>query len=140
MKLRHIPALIAVLWLATGCAIFSIFSPKTPDYKGAQARAAQPLEVPPELSAPTMDDRYSVPDPRAQTTYSSYAKSTGPAAVAAAAAPASTTLTMPVLPKLDGVRLERLGDQRWLVVKGEPGKGWPVVRQVLIDPGYAVAK
>src|SRR6266851_3671700 len=107
MTLRHLPALCAALWLATGCSIFSIFSPKTPDYKGAQARAAQPLEVPPELSAPTMDDRYSVPDPRAQTTYSSYAKSTGPAA-----APASTTLAMPVLPKLEGVRLERFSDQR----------------------------
>src|SRR5260221_6475197 len=120
MKLRHIPILFAVLWLSAGCSIFSIFSPKTPDYKGAQARAAQPLEVPPELSAPTMDDRYSVPDPRAQTTYSSYAKSTGPAARAAApaAAPASTTLTMALLPKLDGGVLQRFRDQRWLVGKG----------------------
>src|SRR5258706_9426216 len=129
MKLRHIPILFAVLWLSAGCSIFSIFSPKTPDYKGAQARAAQPLEVPPELSAPTMDDRYSVPDPRAQTTYSSYAKSTGPAAVPAAA-PAGSALTMPALPKFEGVRLERFGDQRWLVVKGEPEKVWPVVRRV----------
>src|SRR5258708_9226349 len=139
MKLRHIPILFAVLWLSAGCSIFSIFSPKPTDYKGAQARAAQPLEVPPELSAPTMDDRYSVPDPRTQTTYSSYAKSTGPATVAAAAA-ASTTLTMPVLPKLEGVRLERYGDQRWLVVKGEPEKVWPVVREFWIDAGYTLLR
>jgi len=142
MKLRHIPILFAALWLTAGCSIFSFFSPKTPDYKGAQARAAQPLEVPPELTAPTMDDRYSVPDPRTQTTYSSYAKTTGPAAVAAAAttAPAGTTLTMPVLPKLEGVRLERFGDQRWLVVKGEPEKVWPVVREFWIDAGYTLLR
>jgi len=139
MKLRHLPALCAALWLAAGCSIFSIFSPKTPDYKGAQARAAQPLEVPPELSSPTMDDRYSLPDPKAQTTYSSYAQRTGPAAVAAAA-PASTTLTMPVLPKLEGARLERFGDQRWLVVKGEPEKVWPVAREFWIDSGYTLLR
>ena len=38
---------------------------KTNDYKSAQARPAQPLEVPPELTSPAMDDRYAIPDPRA---------------------------------------------------------------------------
>src|SRR5260221_7247976 len=131
MKLRHIPILFAVLWLSAGCSIFSIFSPKTPDYKGAQARAAQPLEVPPELTAPTMDDRYSIPDPRAQTTYSAYSQK--PAAAGGPALPV-------VLPKFEGVKLERFGDQRWLVVKGDPEKVWPVVREFWIDTGYKLLR
>jgi outer membrane protein assembly factor BamC len=38
------------------------------------------------------------------------------------------------------VRLERFGDQRWLVVKGEPEKVWPVVREFWIDSGYALLR
>jgi outer membrane protein assembly factor BamC len=41
-----------------------------------------------------------------------------------------------VLPKFDTVKLDRYGDQRWLVVKGEPEKIWPVVREFWIDSGY----
>ena len=80
-------ALPAVLVLASGCSILNIF--KSGDYKTTQARASQPLEVPPELTAPTMDDRYSIPDPRAQTTYSAYSQRpavTGTPAVASAVA------------------------------------------------------
>ena len=66
---RHLAVLSLVI--LAGC---SLFRDKNAEYKGAQARAAQPLEVPPELTAPTMDDRYSIPDPRAQTSYSAYSQ------------------------------------------------------------------
>ena len=124
---RHLAVLSLVI--LAGC---SLFRDKNAEYKGAQARAAQPLEVPPELTAPTMDDRYSIPDPRAQTSYSAYSQKV-PASNAAPAAPA-------VLPKLEGVRLERYGDQRWLVVKGEPEKVWPVVREFWIDSGFRLLR
>ena len=125
LSLLAIPAALVVL---AGC---SGWGNKSEEYKGAQARAARPLEVPPELTAPTMDDRYSIPDPRAQTTYSAYSQkpavSGGP--------------TLPVvLPKFDGVRLERFGDQRWLVVKGEPEKVWPVAREFWIDNGFKLLR
>jgi outer membrane protein assembly factor BamC len=131
MKHLQFLAVPAALVLLAGC---SGFGAKTSEYKGAQARAAQPLEVPPELTAPSMDDRYSIPDPRAQTTYSAYSQRT-PAATAAAAP------TMPtVLPKFEGVKLERFGDQRWLVVKGDPEKVWPMVREFWIDSGYKLLR
>jgi Uncharacterized lipoprotein len=76
LKLLAIPAALVLL---AGC---SPFGKKSEEYKGAQARAAAPLEVPPELTAPTMDDRYSIPDPRAQTAYSAYSQK--PAAGSAA--------------------------------------------------------
>ncbi|MGZ5034284.1 MAG: outer membrane protein assembly factor BamC [Usitatibacter sp.] len=123
-------AIAAVLASLAGC---SGFGNKSSEYKGAQARATQPLEVPPELSSPTMDDRYSIPDPRAQTTFSQYNQRGAPTPVQGATGPA-------VLPKIDNARLERFGDQRWLVVKAEPEKVWPLVREFWIDSGYALLR
>jgi outer membrane protein assembly factor BamC len=131
MKRLHLLAIPAALLLVTGC---SGWGTKTSEYKGAQARASQPLEVPPELTAPSMDDRYSVPDPRAQTTYSAYSQRAKDAP--AATGPVAST----VLPRFDGVRIERYADQRWLVVKGEPEKVWPVVREYWIDSGYKLLR
>ncbi len=125
LPLLAIPAALLVL---AGC---SGWGAKSDEYKGAQARTVKPLEVPPELTAPTMDDRYSIPDPRAQTSYSAYSQK--PAASGAPIAPV-------VLPKFEGVKLERAGDQRWLVVKGEPEKVWPVVREFWIDTGYKLLR
>ena len=131
MKRLHLLALSTTFLLVAGC---SGFGSKSAEYKGAQARAAQPLEVPPELTSPSMDDRYSIPDPRAQTTYSAYSQR--PAPSAGTGAP-----TMPtVLPRFEGVKLERIGDQRWLVVKGDPEKVWPVVREFWIDNGYKLLR
>jgi outer membrane protein assembly factor BamC len=121
-------ALPAALLALAGC---SGFGTKSSEYKGAQARAAQPLEVPPGLTAPSMDDRYSIPDPRAQTTYSAYSQK--PAATGAPVAPT-------VLPRFDSVKVERFGDQRWLVVKADPEKVWPVIREFWIDNGYKLLR
>ena len=130
MKLPHALALAAALAFLAGC---SGFGNKSNEYKGAQARATQPLEVPPELSSPTMDDRYAIPDPRAQTTYSQYSQRPNTPMVQGASGPA-------VLPKIDGARMERYGDQRWVVVKGEADRVWPLVREFWIDNGYALAR
>jgi outer membrane protein assembly factor BamC len=129
MLLRRLAIPFAVLLLLAGCAGFGN---KTTEYKGAQARTAKPLEVPPELSAPTMDDRYSLPDPRTQTSFSTYSQKNAPAA-GTAGAPA-------VLPKVEGAHIERAGDERWLVVKGEPDKVWPLIRKFWIDAGYALGR
>lgn len=131
MMLSRLALPAAIALTVAGC---SGFGSKSTDYKGAQARASQPLEVPPELSAPTMDDRYAIPDPRTQTTYSAYSQrnltATAPTASGAAA----------VLPKIEGVRLERFGDQRWLVVKGEPERVWPVLREFWVEAGFPLVR
>ena len=122
-----------VLVSIAGCSLFD--SNKSTEYKSAQARVSQPLEVPPELTAPTMDDRYAIPDPRAQTSYSQYSQQQQQQGKG------TPTDTQPaVLPKVEGGRLERGGDQRWLVVKGTPDNVWPVVRQFWIDEGYTLAR
>ena len=132
MKLARIAAPLAALALLAGCSWFG--GNKPPEYKGAAARTEKPLELPPELTAPAMDDRYSVPDPRAVTSFSTYNQKTPQAAAAA------TPVAAPVLPKFDDVKMEREGTQRWLVVKGDPEKLWPVVREFWIDSGYQLVQ
>jgi outer membrane protein assembly factor BamC len=132
MTLSRLALPLAIALTLAGC---SGFGSKSTDYKGAQARATQPLEVPPELTAPTMDDRYAIPDPRAQTTYSAYSQRNAAGSPAAAGSGPA-----PVLPKIEGVRIERGGDQRWLVVKGEPERVWPVVREFWVDAGFPLVR
>ena len=130
MTLLRTAMAAAVALTLAGC---SWFSTKGAEYKGAAARTAQPLEVPPELTAPTMDDRYAIPDPKAQTSYSTYSQQVQGGGTAASGAPV-------VLPKIEGARMERAGDQRWLVVKGDPERVWPVVREFWVDAGYPLVR
>jgi len=132
MKLLRPLALAAAVMLATGCSWFG--SKKTDEYKSA-ARPAKPLEVPPELTSPTTEERFVIPDPRTQTTYSSYERQRN-APAGAAAGPASSG----VLPKIDGARVERYGDQRWLVVNGAPEAVWPRVHDFWIEAGYSLVR
>ena len=130
MMLLRIALATAIAAALAGC---SGWGAKSTDYKGAQARVTKPLEVPPELSAPSMDDRYAIPDPRDQTTYSAYSQRT------AGGQPSQPGVSA-VLPKIEGVRFERAGDQRWLVVKGEPDRVWPVVRDFWVEAGYPLTR
>lgn len=92
-----------------------------------------PLEVPPDLTAPGADDRYLVPDisPTGSATFSAYNqdRTKNPSAGAAS-----------VLPTLEeaGVRMERAGTQRWLVVNGEPDEVWPVVKEFWHELGFII--
>ena len=137
MKLQPFALGLAAALLLSSCSWVSKLTggDKTDEYKGASARVAKPLEVPPELTAPTMEDRYSIPDPRDQTTYSSYAQRTGQAGTGGAS-PSGPE----VLPRVQGARIERGGDQRWLVVKGDPNVVWPIVRDFWIEAGYPLAR
>jgi outer membrane protein assembly factor BamC len=131
MTLSRFALPAALLLVLAGCSGFGF---KSNDYKGAQNRAAQPLEVPPELTAPTMEDRYAIPDPRSQTTYSAYSqRNAAPAGGQAAGGNA-------VLPKIEVARLDRAGDQRWLVVKGEPDRVWPALREFWVEAGYPLVR
>jgi len=121
---------LLALLLAAGC---SSTGNKSMDYRSAQTKSNNvPLEVPPELTNPTIDDRFAVPDPKAQTTYSTYSRErTGGPAVPSTAG---------VLPAVDGIRVERSGSQRWLVVKTSPDKVWPVVREFWIEKGFTIQR
>ena len=100
------------------------FIDNTSDYKGAGR--SKPLEVPPDLTSVNSSDAYSVPG--GSTTYNSYNQ----------AQEGQEAGVEKVLPTSDGVRLEKAGAQRWLVVNAPAERIWPVVREFWIDQGFAV--
>jgi outer membrane protein assembly factor BamC len=123
LVLAAAPALLA------GCGLFGSSNTKSLEYKTAKSSTAPALEVPPELTNPTIDERFVVPDNKAQT-YSTYSRDRN-------AAPVSGTT---VLPKVAIARLERSGDQRWLVVSIDPDKLWPLVREFWVENGFVIKR
>jgi len=115
-------AIFLLAAILTGCDSIP-FLDQTSDYKGASR--GKPLEVPPDLTALSTDDAYSVPG---SMTYSEYSQDKG----------AQVDQSQVLLPDTDSVKYERAGSQRWLVVKAPPEKIWPVVREFWTDLGFAV--
>jgi outer membrane protein assembly factor BamC len=89
--------------------------------------------VPPDLTQPGRDDRYAVPDvsPKGSATFSAYSGER-------ASQGAHVTTGQEVLPKVDKMRIERAGSQRWLVVTGAPDKIWPGLKEFWQDLGFIV--
>lgn len=100
------------------------FIDTTSDYKGAGR--ARPLEVPPDLTSVQTSDAYNVPG--GATSYNTYNQSQDGQEAGAEK----------ILPTSEGVRMEKAGAQRWLVVKAPAEKIWPVVREFWLDQGFAV--
>jgi outer membrane protein assembly factor BamC len=96
------------------------------EYKSASK--GRPLEVPPDLVTPGRDDRFNIP-----------------ASGTASRAEFERSRTEPrgaegpkVLPSVTGMRIERQGDQRVLVVDQSAERLWPVVRQFWLDSGFVL--
>ena len=127
-SMRTSASLIALSLALAGCST-SLFESKRIDYKSAK-QMPQTLEIPPDLTAPTRDDRFAVPDvsPRGVATYSAYnADRSGQPS----AAGASDVLATP-----DTMRIERAGSQRWLVVAGVPEQLWPEIKDFWLELGF----
>ena len=120
---------VAAIVLA-GCSSIGLETKKI-DYKSASAVKVPTLEIPPDLTSPTRDDRYAVPDSvgRGSATFSQYAGERGAKAQAQQSA---------VLPKVDKTRIERSGNQRWLVVGETPDKLWDQVKDFWQETGFLI--
>jgi outer membrane protein assembly factor BamC len=109
-------ALTAALALA-GC---STLEPDRIDYKSATKTSS--LEVPPDLTALSRDSRFTVP---------------GGAVTASGFAAGQTQVGVPVAANaLSDVRIERSGNQRWLVVARPTDQVWGPVRDFWQDNGF----
>ena len=129
---------MAALCLAAavaGCSVFSEILPEAKKINYKSAGKLPPLEIPPDLTAPGSDERYHVPDisPTGVATFSAYNKERSKTA-------GITTGGTSILPSMDeaGVRMERSGTQRWLVVNGEPEEIWPIVRDFWQELGFLI--
>jgi outer membrane protein assembly factor BamC len=119
---------LAALGLA-GCKTASeLLEGQKIDYKSAGS--LPPLEIPPDLTTPSRDNRYAVPESgKGSATLSGYQ-----ADRANAPKPGSTG----VLPSVDKMRIERAGSQRWLVIQEPPEKVWPMVKDFWQENGFLV--
>ncbi len=125
MNLLRAAALAALALLGACSSVGEFFEGNKVEYKSAGK--LPPLDVPPDLTAPSRDNRYAVPEGgRSATTLSGYQ------AERAQARPGSDT----VLPAAEGVRVERDGNQRWLVVNEPPEKLWPLVKEFWQESGF----
>ena len=121
---------VAAILALAACSTLDIPTKKI-DYKSAGK--IKPLEVPPDLVRPSADDRFAVPDVnpgKGAATYSAYNRDRS--------GPSATASDTNVLPKIGEARVERAGSQRWLVVKGDPAKLWPVVKDFWQEIGFIV--
>jgi outer membrane protein assembly factor BamC len=86
--------------------------------------------VPPDLTRPAADDRFAIPESsRGAATFSEYQRGRESRAEPGSGA---------ILPVQDGARLERAGTQRWLVLKGDPEKLWPLVKDFWQEIGFLI--
>jgi outer membrane protein assembly factor BamC len=116
---------VAALGVAVSfCACSSLETDKV-DYRSAAKAPA--LSVPPDLTQLSKDTRYSVID--------GGVSATGFQANQAAAAANTSVANL----SLNDVRIERLGNQRWLVIKRPAEKLWEPVKEFWIDNGFLLA-
>lgn len=114
-----------------GCSSFSIETKKI-DYKSASAVKVPTLEIPPDLTSPARDDRFAVPDTigKGSATFSEYSGERSPQAKAAQQSD--------ILPTVDKARIERSGNQRWLVVAAKPDALWGQVKDFWQETGFVI--
>ncbi len=162
---RLLASLMALTAVATftGCSsVSNILEPEKIDYKSAaKATKATRLDVPPDLTVPKGDSRYSVSNnPSGTATASDYsaqraAASTSASASTSAPNAASTPTSSPapagaaskaaegaVAPAAiaeAGLRIERAGKQRWLVAKQAPDVLWPRLKTFWEEQGFKLA-
>ena len=117
--------------VAAGCGIVSDITPDSKKIDYRSAGKVPSLEVPPDLSQITRDDRYAVPDAagKGSATFSAYSSDRTPAAQAKNSV---------VLPTVDKIRVERTGNQRWLVVTAPADKLWGPVKDFWQENGFII--
>jgi outer membrane protein assembly factor BamC len=127
-------ALTAIAFSLAGCGMLSsVIQSDKVDYRSAQK--APSLDVPPDLTQLQKDNRYAVPEGRGVATASGYQQR-----VAGAAAPVAAPGGDAIGPvATEAVRIERAGNQRWLVVKQTPEQLWPQLKEFWRDSGFALA-
>ena len=113
-------ALIALAALCIPLAGCQTSGGKKIEYKSVSD--APPLEIPPDLTTPRFDDRYSVNT-----------------ASALAQQDATRPHGVELLPKNPDAHIARAGNERWLVVKATPEQAWAQVHQFWIEQGFVIA-
>ncbi len=109
------------LTLLAACSAMPEIGDMLPDrkveYKRSKA-AEKNLEVPPDLTSTSISDDLVIPGSTGSgsATYSDFANRGDKTA--------SSSISGSVIPQLDDIKVQRNGDQRWLVIKATPDEVW----------------
>lgn len=124
-KLGRQSLMLALLVLA-GCSSMD-FQADSVDYKSAGEKKTPNLAYPPDLTTPVTGARYSVPE---GATLSQYNKDK------AATQQKPSSQNSEVMPVQEGMKIERLGTDRWLVVNKTPAELYPKVKDYWEQSGF----
>jgi len=126
---RFIVCFIPLVMLA-GCSMPDLLRSDKIQYK-SETNPLPRLEVPPDLTSPSRDDRYAVPDvnTRGSATLSTYNAERGGVVRAG---------STEVLPNVAKVHIERAGSERWLVVPESAEKLWPTLKEFWQGLGFLI--
>ena len=127
MTLRFAGLLLCLLAAMAAAGCQTISEKRKIDYKST--RVLPPLDIPPDLAAPE-----GVQGP---------AGATGPATYSgfiSGEAQKKALSGSDVLPQYDGIRIERAGQFRWLVVRLPAEQLWPRVHEFILDRGLIIDK
>lgn len=119
--IKAVAVALTGLLLASACSTMS--SGKKADYK--KSRTTESLEVPPDLTASSITQAPDLPNV-AGTSFSDISKGE----------PAAGTST--VLPEKGDIRVERDGNQQWLLIQADPAQVWPKVREFWMQQGFLI--
>jgi outer membrane protein assembly factor BamC len=123
--------MIAATLSLTGCGMIgSVVGDDKVDYKAA--KKASTLDVPPDLTQLQKDNRYAMPESASSGVVTASGYNAQKAAAPAAAAAVVGASAGPDL------RVERVGNQRWLVVKQSPEALWPQLQKFWEDSGFTL--
>ncbi len=124
--MKHL-ARLGLLGLSLALAACSSLDSDKIDYKSAGK--APSLEVPPDLSQLSRDNRYAIPGGAVTATGYQVGQASNAAAAASTMAASS----------LGDVRIERAGTQRWLVVNRPADQLWGPVRDFWQENGFLLS-
>lgn len=138
MKRTAPAAILLAAGIMTGCSTSEPLSQKA-DYQSVvpAAKPADTLEVPPDLTAPQVQDKYAIP--QSGTASATQVAKSQAQAQAPANAGTQDVQQGPVMAKVDQVHMMRAGSQRWLVVDNKtPAQLWPLLKAFLQDSGFTI--
>jgi outer membrane protein assembly factor BamC len=136
--------MVATVTGLSGCGMLSsVIGNDKVDYKSA--KKASTLDVPPDLTQLQKDNRYSLPDSNnGVATASGYNASKaaqsgalGQGAIVVPGQPAAGTVAPTAL---SDIKVERDGNQRWLLIKQTPEQLWPQLKQFWEDSGFTLSQ
>ncbi len=131
-------ALVLALGLAGCSSVEGVLSGDKLDYRSQAAKTA-PLEVPPDLSQLSREQQRYQPQsgPVSAAAYQQAAPAATATAPGAGATPAASTVAPQAL---GDMRIERAGNERWLVSSATPEQLWPQLVAFWQERGFALAK